>query len=469
MQSAEANPTTVPTDERSDPRSDMRVPIVWWVFPDTSGSFKTRLDRPSSTVGRDPTCSTCLPGAQLSRLHASFRKMGPVAVLHDEDSRNGSFVNGHRIHEHPLKPGDIIRFGEWVGIVRQAPLSCSDDTHVVRELAPGIVGGPSLAAVLDDARKVAVHDLPVLLEGETGTGKEVLARSIHAWSRRPGRMVAINCAALPEPLAEAELFGFRQGAFTGAVHGHEGLLRAAERGTLLFDEVAELALPLQAKLLRVIEDGEIRGLGGATTVRTSVRYVSAAQRPLEALVREGRFREDLFARLSGALLRIPPLRDRAEEIPALFASFLARHARGKPPTLDAALVEQLCLMPWPRNVRQLDLLTRQLLALHGHEPRLRAGHLPDDVAPSDQADPPRQPTKRLPHATRPPVRRASHADDRTDRQRLLDFLRAERGNVSRAAAAAGISRQRAYRILQDDPTIDLDRLRESPLHGGDGA
>src|SRR6185369_13336340 len=244
-------------------------------------------------------------------------------------------------------------------------------------LAPGVFGGQRLRDVLAPIELAAHSDLPIVLEGQTGTGKELVARAIHDWSGRAGPFVAVNCAALPEALAEGELFGYRRGAFTGAEQASLGHFRAAQGGTLLLDEVCDLPLSLQAKLLRVLEEREFQPLGEAKPSKLDVRVLAAAQGSLSQAVERGQFRPDLLARLEGLTATLPPLRERRAEIPYLFTRLLVTGSGSRPPEVEARLVERLCLYDWPFNVRELALLVKRLLVLHGAEPILKVQHLPE--------------------------------------------------------------------------------------------
>ena len=235
------------------------------------------------------------------------------------------------------------------------------------------MAGPVLAPLLAPLQRVATRNLPVVVVGETGTGKECVARAVHAWSRRAGPFVAVNCAAVPDGLAEAELFGYRRGAFTGAVDASAGLVRTANGATLLLDEISDLPLPLQAKLPRVLEAREVSPIGEARPVAVDVRVVATTQDPLSAAVAEGRFRADLAARLDGFSVELPPLRERREELPHLFGELVREYA-GDAPALDVRLVERLCTAKLAFNVRELVLLARRLTVLHGHEPVLLRSH-----------------------------------------------------------------------------------------------
>jgi len=351
-------PDTV--SERIDGRGEALA--IRWVFPTRDGDL-TLLRPGVTTFGRDSQCAGVLPSGSVSRRHAEIRwTPGGAPLLLDLNSTNGVFLNGQAVKHANLEPRDVLRFGEWVGIV--VSLTGPPEPWSFRELTSGYWGGPVLQAALGPAKLVAVSDLPMIIQGETGSGKEGTARAIHGWSRHPGPFVALNCAAL-ESLAEAELFGHRKGAFTHADRASSGHLRAADGGTLFLDEISELPLSIQAKLLRAVEQREILPLGESTPVPVDVRLLAATQTPLRQAVGEKRFRGDLLARLEGLTVTLPPLRQRVEEIPALFRVIVDQHgSRVAPPRLDPILVERLCTYDWPFNVRELALLARKLLALY---------------------------------------------------------------------------------------------------------
>jgi len=309
-----------------------------------------------------------------------------------------------------------------------------------------------LQAAVAPLRQAATSNLTIVLEGETGTGKEVVTRSVHQWSGRPGPLVAVNCAALPEGLAEGELFGYRRGAFTGADRASPGFFRSAEGGTLLLDEVSDLPLPLQAKLLRVLQEGEVQPLGETRPVPVNVRIVVASQQPLMDAVRDGRFRADLLARLDGLTVRLPPLRQRKEDVPHLFSHVLREQTQGKAPAVEGDLVERLCAHDWPFNVREMVQLVRQLLTLHPGESLLGAHHLPTRIGPHE----PNATTLSGKILVRPSVPQPT--GETVELPALVAALRAAGGNVTRAAAILGISRQRAYRLMESH-AVDLDAIR----------
>jgi transcriptional regulator with AAA-type ATPase domain len=409
-----------------------------WVFP-VEGPEPTRLRGSQLRIGRGPESALRLDFKLVSREHADIYRDGPVFALRDLDSRNGTFLNAVRITHATLALGDVLRIGDCVGVVTATPRSSA-----LTELAPGFWGGEELAVALEPARRAARSLLPVLVVGETGTGKERLARAIHDWSGRSGDFHAVNCAALPEHLIETELFGHVKGAFTGATQPSSGRVRAAEGGTLLLDELVELPMHLQPKLLRLLEEGAVVPIGGSKPVPIDVRIVATTQVPLDLLVAQGKFRQDLRARLAGLVVPLAPLRARRQEIVPLFLRLLALHSAGEPPPIEAKLAEALCLYAWPDNVRELDLLVRRLLALYRSEPILRRKLLPEalwtDAAPD---------TYERPSGAWLP-RRSGH-----DLEQLKVALQKNGGNIKAAAASLGFSRQRAYRLMAGKSVAEL--------------
>jgi transcriptional regulator with PAS, ATPase and Fis domain len=424
---------------------------IRWVFP-TSRGLLTHLADERIGLGRDDDCQVKLLGKECSRHHAEIRREGPLHIVKDLGSRNGIFVNGAKVQESPIRPGQVLRMGEWIGIVIQVSPDVADHDPVFDLLAANLAGGPVLRPILEQAKKAASSALPTVILGETGTGKEGLAHAMHEWSGRKGPFLAVNCATLVPTLAEAELFGYRKGAFTGADRASPGFFRAAQGGTLLLDEVTDLPEPVQAKFLRALEQREISPLGESAPVRIDVRVLAATQIPLAKVVDEHRFRADLCARLNGLTIRLPPLRERKQEIAFLFLHLLRLHAGGRPSDVEPRLVEQLCLHDWPFNVRELDLLARRLLVLHGHEEVLRRSHLPEEILNRPETGAPvPAPVAAVGSgaiSAAPNTPESHRARRERELSLLTEALRTHKGSVARAAAAVGISRQRAYRLME---------------------
>jgi len=247
-----------------------------------------------------------------------------------------------------------------------------------------IIGdSPVMLEVLMLVDRIAAAELPVLIQGESGTGKELIARAIHVNSRRKSKpFVTENCAAIPETLQESELFGYKRGAFTGADRDRKGLFEVADGGTLFLDEVGDMSPAMQTKLLRVLQDGEIRPVGGNRSLHVNVRVVSASNRILAALVANHQFREDLYYRLNGVLIHLPPLRERVEDIPALAEFFIRKVAPEvgiEPPVLGEAARAALLNYHWPGNIRELENEMRRCLALLGGQPVIEPELLGEEV------------------------------------------------------------------------------------------
>jgi len=297
-----------------------------------------------------------------------------------------------------------------------------------------ITRSPRMEDLLRQARLVADSDASVLIFGESGTGKELLARAIHRASRRGAHpFVAVNCGAIPEPLLESELFGHARGAFSGAVQAHKGLFVAADGGTIFLDEIGDMPLVLQVKLLRVLQDGEVRPVGATQSVPVDVRVVSATHRDLDAQRAAGEFREDLFYRLNVVSLKLPPLAERREDIPLLATHFLRKLAERYKRPVPALAPDAMAILisaPWPGNVRQLLNLLEQALALTttGVIPAtLVQGALREDagvLAPFEEAR------------------------KQFERDYLVRLLKITGGNVTQAATLAKRNRTEFYKLLQ---------------------
>jgi two-component system response regulator AtoC len=297
--------------------------------------------------------------------------------------------------------------------------------------------------LLDQASRL---DITVLLSGETGTGKELAARALHfASARRERRFVAINCGALPAELVESELFGHVRGAFTGAAAAKPGLFEEAEGGTLFLDEIGELPLAVQVKLNRALQEKEIRRVGDVKAIAVDVRLIAATHRDLKAEVQGGRFREDLYYRLNVFPVRLPPLRERREDVPLLAAHFLAKHAnalRRELKGFEPDALRALAGYPWPGNVRELENAVERAVAIAAG-PAVGLRDLPADVTGGQAGEIPAALLARLPYREAVDLAR-----DRVSRDYLAALLREFDGNVTRAAERAGMERESLHRLLK---------------------
>ena len=298
------------------------------------------------------------------------------------------------------------------------------------------------------AERVAPSEASVLILGESGTGKELLARSIHRQSaRREGPFVAFDCSALAPSLVESELFGHEKGAFTGAQKARRGLFREAQGGTLFLDEIGDVAPEVQNKLLRVIQEREVKPVGGDSFVKIDVRLLAATNKDLKSLIRDGKFREDLYYRLAVVPLELPPLRERREDIPDLVTYFLARRrgAGPRPRTVSAGTLERLEAYSWPGNIRELEnVIERAAILSAGTEIQIR------DLPPLLNAQPiPGALPVSSPDDLRPLKDRVAEVVRQVERAAILDALKAEDGSPTRAARRLGISRASFYNKLKE--------------------
>ena len=391
------------------------------------------VDGATITIGRAPECDVHVDHKSVSRRHAAVHRSGADLSIEDLGSSNGTSIQGRPLARGArveLLPGTIVGIGLASLVVQPHAFDFR------RAGAPEQSGSPSpwplegpMARVARLIELVAAGDVPVLLMGETGVGKEVAAELVHRCSpRRTGPFVRINCAALPEALLEAELFGYERGAFTGAHQSKAGLFEAANGGTLLLDEVAELSPGTQAKLLRVLDGSEVHRLGSAKPIRFDVRMVAATNRDLGTLVAAGGFREDLFHRLAGMPIELPPLRERRSEIEPLARAFLRASAvrLGRPePALSKAALDALLAHSFPGNVRELRAVVERALLLSDGS-TIEPAHL--------------MLAQRSP-STAPPAGDLRSQMKTFERERIVMALEETGGNQSAAARLLGIGRR----------------------------
>ncbi len=337
-------------------------------------------------------------------------------------------------------------------------------------LATIIGASPPMRQAVELARKVAATDSTVLLRGESGTGKDLFARAIHFTSRRAaGPWVKVNCGALPEPLLESELFGHERGAFTGAVRQKPGRFEDAHHGTLFLDEIGELPVALQVKLLQVIEEKTFTRVGGNAPITVDVRIIAATNRPLEQMVEERAFREDLFFRLNVFPIKLPPLRDRPEDLPDMVAFFMRRHGAA-PEKLTPAALDALGRYTFPGNVRELEYTLERALILAGSDPidlehlsfsrpeAMRSGAAPGAG----------------PYAWVPEIPPEGLSLEVLERELILKALARANGNKSQAARLLGLTRRTLYSRMErhelrvpGEATDAAGEARELAAEGGD--
>jgi len=399
-----------------------------------------------------------LPDLWVSSRHAALSKVLGSWAIEDRQSHNGTRVNGAPVDRAPLADGDVIEVGQTFLLFRDGN---SADEHPVDDfqepitLAPGLATlSPPLAARCERLRDIAASSVPVLVLGETGTGKELMASAVHLLSGRAGPFQAVNCGALPANLVESELFGFRKGAFSGATEDRPGLIRSAARGTLFLDEIGDLPGPAQAALLRVLQQGEVLPIGATQPVPVDFRLVSATHRKLDELVARDRFRADLLARISGFTVELPTLRQRREDIGLIVGQLLRRHLadRAAKTTFTAEAVRALLRYEWPLNVRELERSLQAAVALAGTG-AIQLRHFPPAVTAS--------PGPARPREVSPPDATVLSDRDRELRDSVVAALKASNGNIAAAARTLGKARVQVQRWIKRFG-IDLKELRAPP-------
>jgi transcriptional regulator with GAF, ATPase, and Fis domain len=398
------------------------------------------------TVGRSVICDLVLEDKAISGTHIEIVARENGVLLRDLDSTNGTFCGDVRIREIWIKPGSVVRAGQ--SVLRFEPVDGMVEIDLSREerfheLVGKSVKMREIFAILE---KVAPTDLTVLIRGETGTGKELVARAIHTASRRAeSPLVVQDCGAIPKDLIESTLFGHERGAFTGATDRHRGSFEQANEGTIFLDEIGELDLALQPKLLRVLENREIKRVGGDRQIPVNVRVVAATNRDLRQMVNDGTFREDLYYRLSVVQIELPSLRERPEDIPLLVNSFLDDFSHRRFPgeerrfTITKDAMARLVAYPWPGNVREMKNTVERAASLCD-SPELTV----KDLLPSSQKTPPEV----LPGGTAEQFVE-EELPFKEAKQRVLDafeaaYLKAlldkHGNNITRSAQAAGLTR-----------------------------
>jgi len=397
-----------------------------------------------------------VPDRRMSSTNGALVRHGDRWVLEDPSSKNGAVLDGVVARRGVLRDGAILELGHSFFVFRQSrlaalPAHLAGDVDHVAASPPGMATfAPPLAAQLAELPRLAASLVPILVRGETGTGKELVARAIHALAQRSGPFVAVNCGALPSSLIGSELFGHRRGAFSGALADRKGLIRQADGGTLFLDEVAELDLTAQAALLRVLQEREVQVVGEDRPVKVDLRIIAATHRDFGAAIADGQFRLDLYARLAGYELTLPPLRERREDLGLLLRDLLARHA-DRPLGITVSALRALVRHDWPRNIRELEQAIATAAKLAGET--IEEAHLPPSVRPL--AGPPAAAPAQPPAAPAPP--RAAPGDDGL-RAQIIAALTEHRGNMVAVAKALGKRRTTIYKWVKR-LAIDLDAFR----------
>ncbi len=422
-------------------------------------NVEIRLGLKEIRLGRGADADLLLPDPSVSRLHARIFRVGEQYFLADT-SRNGTYLDGKRVTQAILETGQTFRIGPYqihflrerqapgpdpptvtqgirlasdpAGPASATPTATSSDTF-------GIVGKSLfIKRLIDNVRRVAGSDLPVLVEGETGSGKELVSRGIHDASSRQSRpFVVVNCGAISPDLIESELFGHEKGSFTGATAQRRGAFEIAHGGTIFLDEIGELPLPLQPKLLRALEQKEIKRVGGNETILVDVRVIAATNRNLREEMSRKAFRDDLYFRLSTITLHVPPLRDRREDIMPIAILFLAeaasRASRPAPDLSDAA-AEFLASHDWPGNVRELRNAIQRAVVM-GEGPALLAGDFSFLLTPESS-----------------PIESGANDHlsrwEQTEKNSILAELARQKWNKTRTARELGIAKSTLFEKLK---------------------
>ncbi|MEZ4411220.1 MAG: sigma 54-interacting transcriptional regulator [Polyangiales bacterium] len=404
---------------------------------DPAGAHAHPLDG-RATLGSAPGVDLIVSDPAVSRMHAEFELRDDGAWVRDLGSRNGTFVEGLRVESARVPDGGQVRVGGVTVTVRAAPDATPVDLWAGERFGPLLGRSVAMRELFAKLDRVAKVDAAVLLQGETGTGKELVAEAIHGASTRASApFVIVDCGALPENLLEAELFGHAKGAFTGAAGARAGAIEAADGGTVFLDEVGELPLSMQPKLLRAVESRSVRRLGETQYRKVDVRFVSATHRDLRAMVNAGAFREDLYFRLAVLPLTLPPLRARRDDVPALVEHFLPASATGM---LGPEVMRELASRPWLGNVRELRNFVDRAVALGAREAMALSATAPR--APVDASAMP-------PVDTAVPFKELRERwVDHLEREYVKALLAAHGGNVSAVANAAGLDRTYVHRLIR---------------------
>jgi len=412
------------------------VQIHW---TDARGARSASVDG-RAVLGSAPDADVVVADRAVSRIHAELEVRDEGVWLRDLGSTNGTFIEGVQISLARVPDAGRVRLGSTVLDFARAAEPTPIDLWPHDRFGPLLGGSARMRELFARLSRIAATDSTVLIQGETGTGKELVARAIHdASSRASEPFVIVDCAALVESVLEAELFGHAKGAFTGAVAARTGAIETADKGTVFLDEIGELPLSVQPKLLRVLESRTVRPIGETAHRKIDVRFVSVTHRDLRTMVNTGAFREDLFFRLSVLPVAVPPLRERSEDIPMLMEHF----ARGSTEKLGPELRDEILRRPWLGNVRELRNFVERVLALGPKEALALSSPTPAAVPAGGDA------WSVLEATFSGPLPAAREAwMDQLEREYVRRLLERHGRNVNAAAQEAGVNRTYIYRLIR---------------------
>jgi DNA-binding NtrC family response regulator len=409
------------------------------------------LDEGTTMVGTHADNDLVLADATVSRYHLEVRVRRDGIEIRDLDTTNGTKHGGAKVTQIILTGAARLRLGKHTEIDVEPIDHNVELSDWPNDRFGDVLGStPPMKRLFSLLAKAAPTEATILLQGETGTGKEAIAEAVHHASRRAkGPFVVVDCGSIPHELIASELFGHAKGSFTGAANDKQGLIEAANRGTLFLDEIGELALDLQPQLLRVLDRRQVRRVGETQSVDVDIRVIAATHRDLRAMVKAGQFREDLYYRLAVVATPVPPLRDRKADIPTLVTWFAEKMGRGSF-AQSPALLEQLQRHDWPGNVRELRNVVERALSL-GDSALADLGDTPtrptpSPMSPSSSDEPKRQSN---PDVLELPFKEAkAQLVEAFERDYLEALLARHHGNISRAASEAGIDRNYIHRLVK---------------------
>ncbi|MBI4124780.1 MAG: sigma 54-interacting transcriptional regulator [Deltaproteobacteria bacterium] len=413
---------------------------------------KITLNKNLVSVGKRETNDIVLADKTVSRNHLEIEYQSDSFLLRDLGSTNGTYLNGSKVKEAYLAPGDVIKIGNSEMEFRAFDEKVAVEPSSKEEFGAMVGKSRKMRQIFAILEKIAPSNATVIIEGETGTGKDLVARAIHEHStRKLNPYVVFDCTGVAPNLIESELFGHEKGAFTGAVRSRPGIFESAKGGTVFLDEIGELPIDLQPKLLRALESREVRRVGANNSTRIEVRVISATNRTLKKDVAEGRFREDLYYRMSVVKILLPPLRDRVEDIPLIVARLLANSKFNKTATgLKVTRVEDdalklLMRYPWPGNVRELaNVIERAATFVEGNA--IARNHL--DFIFAEMGDQEER-TDRMRIDTHLPFKEAKQQITEVfEKEYLEELLKRNRYNLSKAAREAKVDRKHIRNLLK---------------------